>query len=1010
MRYLLSAIFAAAACGISWAESETAALRLHADSVNAYLSKKASITSTVEVDTFYIKGRCLEICLTNTVKDYPLRAEDISAMEDILRTRLPEEYRNHRISLTVDGEDIGRYISGYMSGNEYRGHKLKPGRRWISSPLPSITEGLNGRNIALWASHGYYYSNNEDRWKWQRAPFFTTVEDLLTQSIVTGFLAPMLENAGAHIVMPRERDIQTCEIVVDNGSPYYSETDSPETTGSAWKDSPRPGFSDTADFYLPGENPFASGTARMAECSSKSHVSASYTPDFPESGNYAVYISYQSLPGSSDAIYTVIHSGGEKHFTVDQSMGGGMWVYLGTFHFTKGDNRQGVSVSNKGKGIITTDAVRFGGGYGNIIRGSRTSGVPKYAEAARYWLQWSGFPESIYSPNTGTDDYKDDYMSRGAWVNYMKDSLNIPIDAAVAIHTDAGSTIKDSIIGTLAIYKEESEGSRLYTDGSPRITARELADIVQTSIVDDIRKHYRSDWTRRGLWDRSYVEARVPDIPTVLIELLSHQNYQDMQCALDPEFKFIVSRAIYKGILRYMSYISGGKPYTVQPLPVRNLNAAITDKLPDRAAVHLTWSPRQDTDDPSAEPDSYIVYRRVTDISDSETPGFDNGTPVSSSEYTDTVAPGRIYSYKIVAVNKGGISFPSEILSAGYLPDAKTALVVNGFTDVSAALPYLSDIAYIGAQYGFDRSENWIHDDRPGYGASYMDYGPAPVAGNNFDYPLIHGKALMRNGLSFCSISLESLTNAQTDISAYEMLDLMTGNSALSLNDTLMSVIGTYLRNGGNLLISGSGIGKSVNYDFNKEYPLSQYAGNIQQTMEMAATTLYGLKDSIERADTSLTGIIDSTACRLSRLSATDISLLYKALSSYSRKNDPSYTSYRFAADTLGYIWSNGNASSLGGIISVRNHAGIFPDTTAHLSFPTGPNPDRFYVQSPDAILPSGPASCTFLRYTGSNTSAATAFEGDGFRCVSIGFPIEALTSQQQADDLMCEVIEFLFR
>ena len=45
---------------------------------------------------------------------------------------------------------------------------------------------------------------------------FGTVEDLFTQSFVLPYLTPMLENAGATILIPRERDTQIHEIIIDN--------------------------------------------------------------------------------------------------------------------------------------------------------------------------------------------------------------------------------------------------------------------------------------------------------------------------------------------------------------------------------------------------------------------------------------------------------------------------------------------------------------------------------------------------------------------------------------------------------------------------------------------------------------------------------------------------------------------------------------------------------------------------------------------------------------------------
>ena len=52
--------------------------------------------------------------------------------------------------------------------------------------------------------------------EWQRPRLFQTVEDLIPMSITIPFIIPMLENAGANVYVPRERDLQTNEVVVDN--------------------------------------------------------------------------------------------------------------------------------------------------------------------------------------------------------------------------------------------------------------------------------------------------------------------------------------------------------------------------------------------------------------------------------------------------------------------------------------------------------------------------------------------------------------------------------------------------------------------------------------------------------------------------------------------------------------------------------------------------------------------------------------------------------------------------
>ena len=49
----------------------------------------------------------------------------------------------------------------------------------------------------------------------------------------------------------------------------------------------------------------------------------------------------------------------------------------------------------------------------------QTSGYPRIREGARYWLQYAGFADSVYTYTQMKNDYNDDYMSRGKWVNAL---------------------------------------------------------------------------------------------------------------------------------------------------------------------------------------------------------------------------------------------------------------------------------------------------------------------------------------------------------------------------------------------------------------------------------------------------------------------------------------------------------------------------------------------------------------------------------------------------------------
>ena len=106
---------------------------------------------------------------------------------------------------------------------------------------------------------------------------------------------------------------------------------------------------------------------------------------------------------------------------------------------------------------------------------------------------------------------------------------------------------------------------------------RDLGDYMQSQIVNDVRALYTPHWQRRQLQNSSYAEARHPKVPGVLLELLSHQNYNDMRYGLDPRVKFTISRAIYKSMLRFI-HAQYGTELVVQPLPVQAMQMSREDK------------------------------------------------------------------------------------------------------------------------------------------------------------------------------------------------------------------------------------------------------------------------------------------------------------------------------------------------------------------------------------------------------------------------------------------------
>ena len=139
-----------------------------------------------------------------------------------IKGELPKPYRDYKVTVITNGMTIDELIPNRLSQNTDKSrlwgdidYKGKPWVRNISFPT-KVTHGLQNRHLSLWASHGSYYDQKKGCWRWQRPKLFGTTEDLYTQTIVVPYLIPMLENSGAVVFTPRERDWQKEEVIVDN--------------------------------------------------------------------------------------------------------------------------------------------------------------------------------------------------------------------------------------------------------------------------------------------------------------------------------------------------------------------------------------------------------------------------------------------------------------------------------------------------------------------------------------------------------------------------------------------------------------------------------------------------------------------------------------------------------------------------------------------------------------------------------------------------------------------------
>lgn len=957
----------------------------------------------------------------------PINKEYIEQLEQQATESMPDSLSDFKVELKVNG----KLLSYYINSIDKLPKEFRENIPFVRSaePLSEITKGMQGDNIAMWHSHGKYYKPDLNNWYWQRPLLFQAVEDTYTLGYILPYAVPMLENAGAYVMLPRERDINPIEVIVDNDKPeedgtLYSQDTYFEINGhQKWETGVGEAFIYDLPDFRDTENPFENGTYRIVKTTKNGSPStASWVADIPVSRDYAIYVSYKSLPNSSeDARYTINYDGGSEDILVNQKMGGGTWIYLGTYPLAEGydpENPTVVLTSKSEKGgdtVVTADAVKIGGGMGNISRSPKrsdvfwnnvtldndstmvqeidetsvansnaqtasynpfkaeeaqkgepvfkTSGLPRWLEGARYWLQWAGMPDSIYSPYAGTDDYKDDYTSRGLWVNYLAGGsrvlpnakgLGIPIDATMALHSDAGKRADDTFIGTLGIYF--TNGNVNYADGTPRKNSRTMTDMLMRQITCDIRAKYEPDWTRRPMWDKSYVEARVPEVPTTLIELLSHQNFADMQYGNDPRFRFTVGRAIYKALARFVGERKDRK-VVIQPLPVKNFSIQKTGKTTYR----LSWQPTPDELEPTAMPTGYIVMERCGDMS------FHKIGETSKPHFEVHAEDDEIHSFRIIAFNEGGRSFPSETLAFRHVSnDHKPILIVNGFTRVSApavistgedyagfdtgndfGVPYIKDVSFTGPQIEFHRSAG------SDFGKSSERYVASVIAGNTFDYPSLHGDAIAKAGRGFVSSSVGAVEHGSVNLSDYSTVDLILGkqkatimgrgvNGAefIGIPKKLRNALEHFLDRGGDLILSGEYVASDL-HDTRNDLDAARWGEEV-----LGIT----VPDSI--APTSA-GTIDGVAAPL-----------------------------KSTLDNRRYAYSN----TL--------------------------NEDHYIVERPDAIIPTKHVdeSATFLRFSDTKTAAGLLLRNGKSRRAVMSIPFEALTDENQRELLMKEILDWIER
>ncbi len=670
-----------------------------------------------------------------------------------------------------------------------------------------VNGALTGRRVVLNASHGWYdNTHSTNRWTVQRANTWQVLEDFASPMFMNQYVLPMLQNAGAIVRTVREPDTQTHTVVIDNamGSPRYVES------GSGWIFSGLNGYTHKEQYNGRNDHPYTSGqTSRLIRgvTSGAPTHSATFTPTIPANGYYNVYISYTAgSDRTTNAHWQVRHSGGVTDFRVNQRITGSTFFLLGNFYFEKDAPASEASVialnDNGDTDYLSVDAVKFGGGMGNVAR--RTHGVsnrPRWQEEATNFLQYNGMMQSNLFHNSSSTSPANDRDEALGWTNrpraarweHQRDNLGLNI-TYIAWHTNA-STWK--CVGGVE-HEGPGRGTLVIRDLVSNATPQtiDFTKKVRDGMFYSVRASYDSSWPMRSpgtdgmLISNQYGEAlqgRLGAVPGFIFEGVFHDNIADSNAYKDGKFRYAAARGIVNGLIQY--YGSNVFP----PEPVRNIRV----KNIGNNQVRIEWA-RGPVGNASNRIGSAATNFRLYKSSNGH--GFDNGTDVGNTlSHTMTLTPGELVFLRIAAVNSAGISIASQTI-ASRVPTAgnRTILLVNGFQRDDRHLAPLRSQTNIGGC------------TQPNI---YREMDPRKYQARN--YVIQHAKAIANKGgygLDYC---LDDSINANHyNMTDYQIAVWMGGQQAevdgadgvddTSFKPAARTAIQNYLTAGNNLFVSGS--------------------------------------------------------------------------------------------------------------------------------------------------------------------------------------------------------------
>lgn len=617
---------------------------------------------------------------------------------------------------------------------------------------------LLGKRILVSPGHGWTESSrmgwSGSGWGWQRGmcKFSSSargiLEDLSNARFVNQWLIPVLENMGAEVVLVRESDMTTDGAVIDNGASGYSES---------------------GTFADGGLGPDASGY-RQAMNNAFRHsniagVSAKWSKSFSTSGYRRFQVWFPEggdRPGAVD--YTVNHAGGSTTFTVDQTRFGRMFHDLGSFWCAAGKACGVTAKRSSSSGTMIADAVKVGG---EIMNYSGSATVPWWQVDAWYYVH----DKVLGTRSPELTGYG--VSTRSQFANRAGADLYVSIHSnATSTSCDQGGTTANGMV-TYIYQGTLQDGTKLF------------ADLAHTSAVAHVRSDYDPYFQDRGIQTGDLGELHWGTMPSILIETAFHSNltnpssfnlngqtvtpqHSDNYALHDPRWREAVARGIADAAVQYFKlkptgsaagYVKGSGVPPARPTGLKAVNAA------KGCSLKVSW-------DKTAGATGYRLYR-IDNVRPGYERAFDAGTVVDTNSVTLTdLKPGKVYAFRVAALNANGEGFPSPAVTARFLSVGET---VDGL--------------YVN---GYDRRDAYVQEED-----------------NDLSYAAEHGIALgaVAADFYFDGAVKDAVEGGAVKLSDYAVVDWQTGQNSTehhSLSATAQSLLTSYLDAGGRLLVSGA--------------------------------------------------------------------------------------------------------------------------------------------------------------------------------------------------------------